>query len=208
MDIISYLDYAGTLSFALSGALTAVSKKFDIFGVIIIAFVTALGGGMLRDVLINAYPVNWIDDQNYLWIVLLAVVLMYSFKSKIIFWSKTFFIFDTIGLGVFTVIGLEKALQFEVGYQAAIIMGMISASFGGVIRDILTNRVPLILKREIYASASLFGGIIYTIGVELAWNENILTFMSIGSVILIRSLAVKYHLHLPRIKNDLFKKSI
>jgi uncharacterized membrane protein YeiH len=207
MNILDYLDYIGTFSFALSGALTAASKRFDIFGVIIIAFVTALGGGMIRDVLISAYPINWIANQNYLWLVLTAVFVMYLFKSKIIPWSKTFFIFDTVGLGVFTVIGLEKALQFDVGFQAAIIMGMISASFGGVIRDILTNRVPLILKREIYASASLFGGLTYVLGSKLSWNENLLTMLSIASVILIRSLAVKYHLHLPRIKNDLFTKN-
>ena len=163
MSFIYYIDILGTFAFAISGALVASKKNFDLFGVIIIAFVTAVGGGMLRDLLINAHPVNWIGDLNYVWTILIAVLCTFLFKSKIEPLSKTLFLFDTIGIGVFTLLGVQKGLSYELHPFIALIMGMISAVFGGVIRDVLTNRVPLIFKQEIYASACLAGGIVYLV---------------------------------------------
>jgi uncharacterized membrane protein YeiH len=206
MTIIYSLDLIGTFAFALSGALVAERKTFDIFGVVIIAFVTAVGGGMLRDVLIDAHPINWIGDLNYMWIIASAVVVMYLFKSKIAPWAKTFFIFDTIGLGVFTLIGVEKALNYGLNPVPAVIMGMITACFGGVIRDVLTNQVPLIFKKEIYASACLLGGIVYLLGRLMDLPENIQAISAVGVVILIRTVSVKYKLELPKIKGDLFSR--
>jgi uncharacterized membrane protein YeiH len=206
MTIIYSLDLIGTFACALSGALVAERKTFDIFGVVIIAFVTAVGGGMLRDVLIDAHPINWIGDLNYMWIIASAVVVMYLFKSKIAPWAKTFFIFDTIGLGVFTLIGVEKALNYGLNPVPAVIMGMITACFGGVIRDVLTNQVPLIFKKEIYASACLLGGIVYLLGRLMDLPENIQAISAVGVVILIRTVSVKYKLELPKIKGDLFSR--
>jgi len=206
MSIIYVLDLLGTFAFAISGALVASKKKFDLFGVIIIAFVTAVGGGMLRDVLINAHPINWIGDLNYIWIILIAVVFTFLFKSKIAPLSKTLFLFDTIGIGVFTVLGLQKGLTYELPYIVALIMGMVSAVFGGVIRDVLTNEVPLIFKKEIYASACLSGGLVYLVAsrfIETPWVSFVIGAMT---VIMIRLIAVKYHLELPKIKEDLFGK--
>ena len=206
MTIIYSLDLIGTFAFALSGALVAERKSFDIFGVAIIAFVTAVGGGMLRDVLIDAHPINWIGDLNYMWIIALAVVVMYLFKSRIAPWAKTFFIFDTVGLGVFTLIGVEKALNYGLNPVPAVIMGMITACFGGVIRDVLTNQVPLIFKKEIYASACLVGGIVYLFSRLMDFPENLQAISTVGVVILIRTISVKYKLELPKIKRDLFSK--
>jgi uncharacterized membrane protein YeiH len=206
MTIIYGLDLLGTFAFAISGALVASKKDFDLFGVMIIAFVTAVGGGMLRDVLINAHPINWIGDLNYIWVILSAVLFTILFKSKIAPLSKTLFLFDTIGIGVFTVLGLQKGLNYELPSIVALIMGMVSAVFGGVIRDVLTNEVPLIFKKEIYASACLIGGLVYLVGIKIMTIEWVSFIIGTTTVIIIRSIAVKYHLELPRIREDLFGK--
>lgn len=206
MEFIYTLDILGTFAFAISGALVASDKNFDLFGVLIIAFVTAVGGGMLRDVLINAHPINWIGDLNYLWTILAAVITTFLFKSKILPLSKTMFLFDSIGLGVFTLLGLQKGLTFNLHPIIALIMGMISAVFGGVLRDILTNKVPLIFEKEIYASACLIGGISYLFFNYLGMNKSLNFIISASIIFSIRLVAVKYHLQLPKIKDDLFTK--
>lgn len=207
MTIIYGLDIVGTFAFAISGALVASKKEFDLFGVIIIAFVTAVGGGMLRDVLINAHPINWIGDLNYIWTILAAVVFTFLFKSKIAPLSKTLFLFDTIGIGVFTLLGIQKGLAFELHPFVALVMGMVSAVMGGVVRDVLTNEVPLIFKKEIYASACLMGGIVFLISDYFEVSQWFQFFATVLTVIAIRLLAVKYHLQLPKIKDDIFGKS-
>jgi uncharacterized membrane protein YeiH len=204
MNFIYALDIAGTFAFAISGALVASKKDFDIFGVLIIAFITAVGGGMLRDILINAHPINWIGDLNYIWTIIIAVVFSYLFKSKIAPLSKTMFLFDTIGLGVFTLLGLQKGLLFHLHPFVALVMGMVSAVFGGVLRDVLTNEVPLIFKKEIYASACLAGGLTYLLLSYFPIIPNFQFSISVAVVVIIRTLAVKYNLELPRVKNDLF----
>ncbi len=207
MEFIYILDIIGTFAFAVSGALVASDKKFDLFGVVIIAFVTAVGGGMLRDVLINANPINWIGDLNYVYVIFLAVVFTFLFKSKIAHLSKTMFLFDTIGLSVFTLLGLEKGLSFGLNPLVALIMGMISAVFGGVLRDVLTNKIPLIFKKEIYASACLAGGVSYLVLNFLNMSENIIFIFSTTIIVVIRVIAVKFKLQLPKIKDDLFTKN-
>ena len=207
MDFIYLLDILGTFAFAISGALVASDKKFDLFGVIIIAFVTAVGGGMLRDVLINAHPINWIGDLNYFWTIISAVFITFLFKSKIAPLSKTMFLFDTIGLGVFTLLGLQKGLSFNLHPIIALIMGMISAVFGGVLRDVLTNKVPLIFEKEIYASACLAGGVTYLTLNRFEVSENVIFMLSASVIVIIRVIAVKFHLQLPKIKDDLFTKN-
>ena len=206
MDLIYILDIIGTFAFAISGALVASKKEFDLFGVIIIAFATAVGGGMLRDVLIDAHPINWIGDLNYIWTILAAVVFTFLFKSKIAPLSKTMFLFDTIGIGVFTLLGTQKGLSYDLHPFIAVVMGMVSSVMGGVIRDVLTNEVPLIFKKEIYASACLLGGTVYLITDYFHVSENIQFIATIFTVIIIRLLAVKFHLELPKIKDDVFGK--
>jgi uncharacterized membrane protein YeiH len=206
MELIYVLDILGTFAFAISGAQVAKKKQFDIFGVIIIAFVTAVGGGMIRDVLINAHPINWIGDLNYVWTILIAVLTMYLFRSKVAHLSKTLFLFDTIGISVFTLLGLQKGLDYNLHPFLALIMGMVSAVFGGVIRDVLTRKVPLIFKKEIYASACLIGGVVYLFLGFLDVSENIQFVLSGLVIFVIRLVAVKYKLELPKINNDIFGK--
>jgi len=206
MEFIYSLDILGTFAFAISGALVASDQKFDLFGVLIIAFVTAVGGGMLRDVLINAHPINWIGDLNYLYVILVGVLVTFLFKSKILPLSKTMFLFDTIGISVFTILGLQKALTYDLQPILALIMGMISAVFGGVLRDVLTNKVPLIFEKEIYASACLLGGITYLSLNYFQLPTSVNFLLSALVIIAIRIVAVKFHLELPKIKDDLFSK--
>ncbi len=205
MSVIYILDILGTFAFAVSGALVASKKNFDLFGVIIIAFVTAVGGGMLRDVLINAHPINWIGDLNYVWVILIAVLFTFLFKKRIEPLRKTFFLFDTVGISVFTLLGLQKGLDYQLPSVIAIIMGMISAVFGGVIRDVLTRKVPLIFKKEIYASACLLGGLIYLFLQKLGVHEDVVFIVSSIVIIVVRTVSVIYKLELPKIKDDYSK---
>ncbi|RCS27013.1 trimeric intracellular cation channel family protein [Polaribacter sp. WD7] len=207
MNLIYILDILGTFAFAISGALVAADKKLDLFGVVIIAFVTAVGGGMLRDILINAHPINWIGDLNYLYTIFAAVVTTFLFRSKISPLSKTLFLFDTVGLGVFTLLGLQKGLSFNLHPIVALIMGMISAVFGGVLRDVLTNKVPLIFQKEIYASACLLGGITYLVLRQFLFSDNLIFVISASVIVIIRVVAVTFNLQLPKIKDDLFGDS-
>ena len=206
MELVYILDILGTLAFAISGALVASDQKLDLFGVIIIAFVTAVGGGMLRDVLINAHPINWIGDLNYLYLIFIAVFLTFLFKSKILPLSKTLFLFDTVGISVFTLLGLQKGLNFDLHPLIALIMGMISAVFGGVLRDVLTNKIPLIFEKEIYASACLVGGITYLLLKKTPITDNLNFIVSASVIITIRLIAVKFNLELPKVKDDIFGK--
>ncbi|MGB0177907.1 MAG: trimeric intracellular cation channel family protein, partial [Owenweeksia sp.] len=149
MNILFYFDIIGTFVFAISGVLTASTKKFDVFGAFIIAFVTAIGGGTLRDVLLGNFPVIWVQDITYLYIIFAAFITALVFKKHIIKLRKTLFLFDTIGIGVFTILGLQTALELGVSAPIAVAMGTISAVFGGVLRDILCGTAPLIFRKEI-----------------------------------------------------------
>jgi uncharacterized membrane protein YeiH len=200
MDLIYVLDIVGTFAFAISGALVASEKKYDLFGVIIIAFVTAVGGGMIRDVLINYHPINWIGDLNYIWTILFSVLVVFLFKKKIAPLSKTMFLFDTIGISVFTMLGTEKGLNFGLHPFIAITMGVVSAVFGGVLRDILTQKTPLIFKREIYALACFIGAFVFLILYKLQAPNFILYLSTIITVMTIRLISISYKLELPKIK--------
>lgn len=206
MDLIYYLDILGTFAFAISGAIVASDQKLDLFGVLIIAFVTAVGGGMLRDILIDAHPINWIADLNYLYVIFFAVIITFLFKSKILPLSKTMFLFDTIGISVFTLLGLQKGLSFNLHPLVALIMGMISAVFGGVLRDVLTNKIPLIFEKEIYASACLLGGFCYLLLSKFNIQQEYNFIISSSVITSIRLIAVKFNLELPKIKDDIFGK--
>jgi len=161
---------------------------------------------MTRDVLINAHPINWIGDINYIWTILTAVVVTFLFRSKIAPLRKTMFLFDTIGISVFTLIGVQKGLSFDLHPFVALVMGMSSAVMGGVIRDVLTNEIPLIFHREIYASACLAGGMVYLLLHPFNINEDFLFVISAAIIVTVRTIAVQYKLELPRIKKDVFGK--
>ncbi len=198
--MIYFIDLAGTLVFAISGVLAASEKRFDIFGAAILGLVTAVGGGTLRDVLIGSTPVGWMRDVNYFLIILLGVCLSLLFKKYILQLRKTMFLFDTIGIGLFTILGIQKTLMLELSPLIAILMGTVSAVFGGVLRDVLSNEVPLIFRKEIYATACLTGGSIFVILSQFSTMTDLNMLLSIISVISIRILAVKHKWSLPPIQ--------
>ena len=196
MNLITFIDYFGTFVFALSGVMAGVEKKFDIFGAIILGMVTAIGGGTLRDLLIGSTPVGWMLNPVYVYIILSALPVSWFFGVKMLSWRKSFFVFDTVGIGLFTILGMEKTLQFGLSPVIAIMMGVVSAVFGGVIRDVLSNEVPLIFRKEIYASACLAGAISYY-GILQITDRQRAMIASIGIVIVIRYFAIKKHWRLP-----------
>jgi len=197
MEIIYLLDLIGTLVFAISGALTAMSKKFDIFGAAVIAFVTAVGGGTLRDLLIGSTPVGWMLDLHYLLMIGLAIALSFFFRQSIQKLRRTLFLFDTIGIGLFTILGLQKTLVLGISPVIAVMMGTVSAVFGGVIRDILCNEVPLIFRKEIYATACIAGACLFLVlqKLNLAYYWTVL--ITVFFIIILRTYSVKKHWSLP-----------
>lgn len=196
MDLIILIDYAGTLVFAISGVLAGVDRKFDLFGVFILSFVTAVGGGTLRDLLIGSTPVGWMQNETYIYIIIAALPICYIWKDAILKMKKGIFLFDTIGIGLFTILGLQKTLTMGLSPLVAIMMGVASAVFGGVIRDVLSSHTPLIFRKEIYAFACLAGAILFLVS-ETFLSTEISMCVSITAVIIIRILAIKRHWLLP-----------
>ncbi len=202
MDTIYILDIIGTLVFAISGIVTAIDSDFDVVGASIIGMAAAVGGGTLRDVLIGETPVGWMTDLNYLWAVIAALIISYLFKNKILKLRKSMFFFDTIGIGLFTILGLQKTISVGLEVPIAVLMGIVSAVFGGIIRDILTHKIPLIFRKEIYASACLAGALVY-LGLSKFSNHSSLNmFISMLTVVVIRYLSVRnnWSLKLPSSK--------
>lgn len=197
MSILYVIDLAGTFVFAISGVMTAVKKKFDVVGAIIIGAVTAIGGGSLRDVLIGKTPVGWMTDLNYVLVIFCSLPICYFFLDTIRKLRKGIFIFDTIGIGLFTILGIEKTLQVGLSPVIALMMGVVSAVFGGVIRDVLCDREPLIFRKEIYATACLAGGVVYLLLNFLFPAFEFQMVISILVVIVIRYLSVKRKWALP-----------
>lgn len=191
------IDILGTLAFSISGVLIALNKRMDAFGVLIIAFVTAVGGGTLRDVLIGDTPVSWMKDMTFVYVVLISTILAVIFKSKIDYLRKSLFLFDTIGIGLYTVVGIEKGINAGLHPIICIALGTMSACFGGVIRDILCNEIPVIFRKEVYATACILGGIVYFIIKRLPIEGNLVFIIAGLVVIIIRILAVKFKLRLP-----------
>jgi len=200
MQLPYYIDLLGTLVFAISGALAASDKNMyrDIFGVTFTGFVTAVGGGTLRDMILGTRPA-WVSDGNYLVAITLGVLIAIFFKYYILKYRRTFFFFDTLGIALYTVVGVQKSLEFGVSPLAAIIMGMFTAVMGGVIRDTLINEIPLIFRKEIYATACLSGAAVFVLLKLLEVDDNINSFISVFIIILVRTIAVKYRLTLPKV---------
>jgi len=193
------IDILGTIAFAISGVLVAMEKKLDMFGVFIIAFVTAIGGGTLRDILIGNTPVLWMRDYSYILVVLGAVIFAVLFVNQLKYLRKTLFLFDTIGIGLFTMVGVEKGLAAELLPIMCIALGTITACFGGVIRDILCNEIPVIFRKEVYATACILGAASYFIFRQFHFNTAYAYVGAILVTILIRLLAVKFKITLPNI---------
>lgn len=187
----------GTATFAISGALTAAEKKFDLLGILFIGFVTAVGGGTIRDLLLGNYPVFWVTDLNYFLVIFISGLITFLFIKLVKQYNKILLFPDAIGLGVFTIIGIKKSLIFNIHFPGSIMMGVSTAVMGGVIRDVLTNRVPLIMRKEIYATACIAGGIVYYILAKCSFQNLYIYLISAATVSFVRIMAIKYNLYLP-----------
>ncbi|MBK6267156.1 trimeric intracellular cation channel family protein [Marivirga sp. S37H4] len=199
MNIQYILELIGTFTFAISGALAVQGKSEDWFGAGFTGFVTAIGGGTLRDVLLGSYPLTWITDIYIIYTILVAILIAGFFNKVLQKLRRTLSIFDTLGIALFTVAGVEKALSLGVRWEIAAIMGMFSAVFGGVIRDTLINETPVLFRKEIYASACLAGGLFYVMlnsfDIPRDWNF----ICSASFIVTLRVFAVKYHINFPQI---------
>lgn len=198
-NITIILELLGTFSFAISGIRLASGKQIDWFGAFVIGSVTAIGGGTLRDLLLGSTPF-WMLDAKYFLVVGIALVTTILFKEKILEWVNTLFLFDTIGLGLFTVVGITKTLDAGFPVWVCIVMGTVTGTLGGVVRDVLLNEVPLLFRKDIYALACVAGGAIYFVCGWLNIPTGIKETIAALTVIVFRLVAVKYHIHLPQLK--------
>lgn len=199
MELPSFMeifDFIGTFAFAISGIRLASAKNFDLFGAYVVGVVTAIGGGTLRDLMLGVTPI-WMTNPMYLICSGIALLWVIIFGKRIINQQVTFFIFDTIGLALFTVVGVEKTLDLGFPLWVAIVMGTITGAAGGVFRDVFINEIPLIFRKEIYALACIIGGLCYGICNHFAVDVIINECITGCSVFIVRILAVKYHLCLP-----------
>lgn len=214
MDILNYIadsfgsitflkiiDFIGTFAFAISGIRLASAKRFDWFGAYVVGAATAIGGGTLRDVMLDV-PVFWMHDGIYLFCTGLALLWVIMFRRHLVHMRNTFFVFDAVGLALFTIVGIQKTLECGMPIWVAIVMGTMTGAAGGVIRDVLINEEPLIFRKEIYAMACVVGGVVFGISDWLGAPLEVTLLLCGAAVFLTRVLAVKYHICLPTLKAE------
>ena len=177
--------------FAISGALAAMRKRFDPFGVLILGMVTAIGGGTLRDIMIGRTPVGWMQNVNYFLLIGLGVLIAMVFRNKLAYFRRTMFLFDAMGLALFTVIGIEIGQEAGLSAPICLLLGTVSACFGGVIRDLLCNSIPIIFHKEIYASICIVGGTLFLVLQQVGIPKQANYVISVVVMVAIRILAVK-----------------
>lgn len=195
------IESLGTLAFAISGIRLAAAKQFDWFGAYVVGLITAIGGGTIRDLLLDQ-TAFWMLSSVYLIVTGIAMVVVILLRRYLVKLNNTFFIFDTIGLALFVVVGIPKTVDAGYPFWVAIIMGTITGAAGGVLRDILINEVPLIFHKEIYALACVFGGIVFGICLHYGCAQNLTQILAAIAVIASRVIAVKYKLSLPHLHDE------
>ena len=206
-DFVNWCDYLGTLAFAISGIRLAAGKGLDWFGAYVVGFVTAVGGGTIRDILLDIKPF-WLIQPSYLIITALGLIFTIIFRRQVVRLNHSLFVFDAIGLGLFVVVGVAKSYAAGFPWWVAVIMGTVTGSFGGLLRDVLINETPLIFRTDFYASACVLGSIIYVLmgrysSLPIEWVQ----FISAISVFIFRVLAVVLHIQLPTFNPKLTEKS-
>jgi uncharacterized membrane protein YeiH len=199
---IQTIDILGTIAFAISGVLVAMNKRMDPFGVLIIAFVTAVGGGTLRDIMVGIEPVSWMRNMTFVYVIIGSAIFAVTFRKRISYLRKSLFLFDTIGIGLYTLVGIETGLVAGLHPIICIALGTMTACFGGVLRDILCNEIPVIFRREIYATACILGGLSYFLMREFLEDRNYLFVIAGLIVIITRLLAVRFKISLPSLYKD------
>ena len=192
------IEILGTISFAISGSFAAMQRRLDPFGVLIIAFVTSIGGGTVKDLLLGDTPVAWMRDVNYCLLILVTSLLTIFFKTQIKKFKVTLFLFDSIGLGLFTLVGVQKGIIFGLEPGICVALGTITGCFGGIIRDTLLNTIPLIFRKEIYATACILGGILYFVLLKFNLKADVAKIIVIAFIFTLRIIVVRYKLALPK----------
>ena len=192
------IEVIGTIAFAISGTFNAMQRKLDPFGVLIIAFVTAIGGGTVRDLLIGDTPVAWMRDMQTCLIILFTAVATMFFKTHVQKMKITLFLFDSLGLGLFTMVGILKGIAFGLNPGICIALGTITGCFGGIIRDTLLNTIPLVFRREIYATACIAGGLLYFLLIYINVESVVAKLSVVAFIFVLRIIAVKFKLSLPK----------
>ncbi|HEY3416303.1 MAG TPA: trimeric intracellular cation channel family protein [Armatimonadota bacterium] len=203
MNLLYGLDLLGTAAFAASGALAGIRRDMDLFGVLVLGLVTATGGGTLRDLLLGDMPPFIFRNETYLYLAILVSVGVFVFHSHMTFLQHPLLYFDAVGLGTFVVIGTGKALDFRMGFIGSVMMGVMTATAGGMMRDILSTRIPLVLQKEVYASVCLAGGALLYILLQLTpLPRGWALLISALTVIMLRLFAIHYNWSLPRASRD------
>ena len=201
ITFLQIIDFVGTFAFAISGIRLASAKRFDWFGAYVVGAATAIGGGTLRDVMLDV-PVFWMHDGFYLSCTGLALLWVILLRKHLIKMHNTFFIFDAIGLALFTIVGIQKTIDCGLPIWVGVVMGTMTGAAGGVIRDVLINEVPLIFRKEIYAMACVVGGVIFGL-CHILDMPTMVTHLACGTAVFItRVLAVKYHICLPTLRPE------
>jgi uncharacterized membrane protein YeiH len=195
-SVSSFIEIAGTIAFTISGIFSAMQKRLDVFGVLMIGFVTAIGGGTIRDILIGHTPVSWMETIHIPLTILLTSVVSILFKTYIHSFRVTLFLFDTLGLGLFTVMGIQTGISTGLHPAICLMLGTITGCFGGVLREMLLNEIPILFHKEIYATACIAGGLVYLVSISFI-DRSIAELLSIGLVCGIRIVAVRNNWSFP-----------
>lgn len=198
VNYINIIEILGTFSFAAAGTFAAMEKKLDPFGVLIISFATAIGGGTVRDVLIGELPVSWLSNSIGIYVILIGTATALFFTRNLKKLDSLLFYFDAMGLGLFTMIGIQKGIAHDLSIGICVMLGTITGCFGGILRDVLLNNIPLIFHKEIYALASVFGGLLFFLLLKLNVDNNLAYSLGIAVVFLVRVLAVRFDWSLPK----------
>jgi len=198
MTVLYALDLTGTAAFAASGAWIGVRRHMDLVGVLVLGLVTAVGGGTLRDLMVGDIPPFSLQNETYLYVSVFAALLVYASRKRFKMVERPLLVLDAVGLGTFVVIGTTKALDYHLGFFGAALMGVMTCTAGGVVRDVLANQVPLILRKEIYASAC-FAGALLLVALEVAGTPRpIAALIAASAVVMVRLLAIHFNWSLPR----------
>lgn len=199
--VFLYLDYLGVFVFAVTGAITGIRRDMDIFGMTVLATVTAIGGGTVRDMMMGR-DVFWLNQPEYLWIILLATVFVFFWANKMRDQRQWLIWADAVGLSVFTTLGTSIALESGYGFGISIVMGMMTATFGGLIRDVLANRTPLLLlPQEVYATVAIVGALLYNV-LLMVMDRDIALIVATACTFIIRGMAIMGQWRLPTVKSS------
>ena len=199
--VLLIIEFIGTFAFAISGIRMAAAKHFDWFGGFVCGFAVAIGGGTIRDVMLGVTPF-WMTSSIYFICTIIALLVGILFSKKLSRMENSWLITDTLGLAMFTIAGLQKTLQYDHPFWVAIVMGCITGVAGGVIRDVLLNQEPIIFQKDIYAMASVAGGLIYWLLAALGINIGITSIVTFFVICLVRYVAVRYHISLPLLRGE------